>query len=100
MRELPHPPEAESDEDSIEMIRGWIINGELQVSLSAWVWEDEPKQWGRLLADTVAHLSDAIAEQTGNSRDDIYDQISNCLQHYLQNQRELEGEFVEPRPNA
>lgn len=100
MRELPHPPEAEEDKDSLEMIRGWIINGDLQVSLSAWVWQDEPKQWGRMLADTVVHLSNAIEKQTGQDRHIVYDQISSCLQYYLQNPRELKGEFVEPKSTA
>ena len=33
MRPLPHPPDAEQDEDSLEMIRSWVVDGELQVSL-------------------------------------------------------------------
>src|SRR5260370_27510155 len=28
MRPLPHPPEAEEHPDSIEVLRGWIVNGE------------------------------------------------------------------------
>ena len=99
MRPLPHPPDAEHDSDSLEMIRGWIVNGELQVVLSSWVWQDEPAQWGRLLADIVGHLSDAISLDTGRNKEEIFQEIAHCLQHYLDNPRELDGEFVDPLEN-
>jgi hypothetical protein len=38
MRTLPIPPAAEKDKDSLEMFRAWIIDGDLQVALSSWVW--------------------------------------------------------------
>lgn len=96
MRTLPHPPDAEQDPDSLEMLRGWIVDGDLQVSLSAWVWQDEPRHWGRLLGDIVGHLSDAISEETGRSKEEIFDEIAHCLRYYLANPRNLGGEFVEP----
>ena len=96
MRPLPHPPDAENDAESLEMIRGWIVDGELQVSLSAWVWEDEPAQWGRLLAETVGHLSDAVSQEAGRPREEVFSEIARGLQHYLANPAQLEGEFVDP----
>jgi len=95
MRPLPHPPDAEKDADSLEMLRGWVIDGQLQVSLASWVWQDEPKQWGRLLAESACHLADAIAADTGKSRAEIYRAISESVIHHLHHQPEdLEGEFV------
>ncbi|GAC1376348.1 MAG: hypothetical protein NVS3B3_16310 [Aquirhabdus sp.] len=96
MRTLPHPPDAELDPDSLEMIRGWIIDGELQIALSAWVWQDEPAQWGRLLAETVGHLCNAISQETEQSKEEIFKKITQSLNHYLLNPKELEGEFVKP----
>ena len=97
MRTLPHPPDAERDPDSLEMLRGWIVDGELQVALSSWVWQDEPAQWGRLLADTVGHLSDAISRETNRPKEEIFDEIAHCLRHYLGSPRELEGDLVVPK---
>jgi hypothetical protein len=72
MRPLPHPPDAEKNPDSLEMLRGWVVDGQLQISLAAWVWQDEPKEWGRLLAESACHLADAISEETGKNRDEIF----------------------------
>ena len=95
MRPLPHPPEAEKDTDSLEMIRGWIVDGELQVSLAAWVWQDEPKEWGRLLAESAHHLADAISKETGKNRDEVFGDISESLLHHLQHPPDdLVGEHV------
>ena len=100
MRPLPYPPNAEHDSDSLEMIGGWIIDGELQVALSSWVWQDEPAQWARLLADTVGHLSDAFGQDTSRPREEIFEEIAHCLRYYLANPKQLEGEFVEPEGQA
>jgi hypothetical protein len=97
MRPLPHPPDAEQDEESLEMIRGWVVDGELQISLAAWVWADQPQDWGRLLADSVCHLADAISTETGKNRNEIFRVISDSLTHHLQQSPDnLEGEHVEP----
>jgi Domain of unknown function (DUF5076) len=97
MRKLPYPPDAKSDPESLEMIQGWIVNGELQISLAAWVWQEEPAQWGRLLAETVGHLSNAISLDTNKPKDEIFKEITKTLSYYLANPSELEGEFVEPQ---
>jgi hypothetical protein len=100
VRPLPVPPDAESDGDSIEIVRGWIINGELQIALAAWVWPDEIGEWGRLLADTACHLADAISTETGKSREEVFETISKSLNHYLNNPPEnLTGDFAEPVPH-
>ncbi|MBA4147479.1 MAG: DUF5076 domain-containing protein [Verrucomicrobia bacterium] len=97
MRPLGHPPDAESDEDSIEMIRGWIVDGELQISLAAWVWVDEPDQWGRLLAESACHLADAISGETGKNRDEVFRAITESLIHHLRHPpTDLEGDHVSP----
>lgn len=96
MRPLPHPPAAEHDPDALEMIRGWIVDGKLQIALAAWVWQDEPAQWGRMLAEAVGHLTDAIAQETARPKDEVRVEIVATLQHYLTNPVELIGEFVDP----
>jgi hypothetical protein len=96
MRPLPYPPDAEQDDDALEMIRGWVVDGEIQVSLAAWVWQDEPAEWGRLLAESACHLADAICKETGKSRDNIFRAISESLIHHLQHPpSDLEGQHVD-----
>jgi hypothetical protein len=95
MRTLPHPPEAELDRDSLEMMRGWIVNGELQVSIAAWVWKDKPEEWGRLLAESANHLADAISHETGQRRADIYRTICKSLVAHLKDPpSDLVGDFI------
>jgi hypothetical protein len=97
MRPLPHPPDAEQDKDSIELIRGWVVHGQLQISLAAWVWQERPEEWGRLLADSTCHLADAISKQTGQDRDQVFHTISKNLIHHLENPPDdLEGKHVDP----
>jgi hypothetical protein len=86
MRPLPHPPEAEEHADSIEVLRGWIVNGELQVSIaSCWEWREQPAEWGRLLAEAAGQMADAISNETGKDRAEIYRTISESITQHLQN---------------
>ena len=97
MRELPPPPDALSDPNALEMVRGWIINGNLQASVAAWVWQENPVIWGRLLADIAGHLADAIATEKGLERDDVFQQIADSVRHHLAiPPDDLSGEFIAP----
>jgi len=79
------------------VLRGWVVDGNLQVSLAAWVWTDQPEEWGRLLADSACHVADAISKETGKSREEVFRVISQSLVHQLQYPPDnLEGEHVDP----
>jgi hypothetical protein len=94
MRVIQPPPEALADPEAMEMLRAWIVKGSLQVVLAAWVWKDEPAIWGRLLADTANHLADAIAQETGRRRSDIFAAIRDRLIEDLDDpDPERTGEF-------
>ena len=95
MRALPVPPAAETDPEALEMIRGWIIQGSLQISLAAWVWKDEPQTWGRMLAEAAGHLADAIAKDTGGRRDIVFAKIRGSVIANLDDLPDtLQGDFV------
>ncbi len=86
MRPLPHPPEAEKHTDSIEVLRGWIVEGELHVSIApCWEWREQPADWGRLLAQAAAQMAEAISNETGKDRAEIYRVISESITQHLQN---------------
>jgi hypothetical protein len=94
VRPLPVPPAAETDPEALEMIRGWIIQGGLHISLAAWVWKDEPKTWGRMLAEAAGHLADAIAQDTGARRDLVFAKIRGSIIANLDDLPDsLDGEF-------
>lgn len=97
MRILPVPPQAHDDAEATELVRAWIVDGRLQVTLAAWIWKDEPETWGRLLAETAAHLTEAIAAQTGRSRAEVFAAIRDRLVEGLDEPGDdLVGGFVNP----
>ncbi len=97
MRILPIPPQAHDDPEATELVRGWIVDGRLQVTLAAWIWKDEPATWGRLLAETAVHLTEAIAAQTGRDRGEVFAAIRDRLLEGLDDPGDdLIGDFVNP----
>jgi len=95
MRPLTHPSRAEQDDESVEVLRAWIVDGGLEISIRPSQWEDQPDQWGRLLADAAEHMADAISKETGKDRSEIYDVICDALRHHLeQPSANREGEFL------
>ena len=101
MRPLVHPPNAERDEDSLEVLRAWIVDGELEIAIVPWAWKDQPKQWGRLLADAAAHMADAIAKETGEERDAVYERIVDSARHYFDHPSpDRQGDFVDDAPQT
>jgi len=80
MKELPIPPDASCEQSqSIEIARGWIIDNKLQCSLLPSIWSDAPETWGVLIADFASHVADALAAESGRSRDQIHRMIAEKL---------------------
>ncbi len=99
-RELPIPPDADSAEEAIEILRGWLLDGCLQCSLFPTIWKDDPGTWGVLLADVANHIADAVAEDTGRPRDEVYERLCEVLVGELKSpSAKHEGTFVEHREN-
>ncbi len=81
------------------MLRGWVVEGEIEIAIAPWAWKEQPKQWGRLLADAAAHMADAIAKETGKDRSDVYQVIADSVRHYLElPSPNREGDFVDEAP--
>jgi len=69
MRELPRPDEIYGDEHATEMVRAWIADGDLRVSLLLGMWADasdsdvdERYAWGELLGDLVRHIANGLRQ--------------------------------------
>src|SRR4051812_25046066 len=83
-RELPIPPKAVADDQSIEMIRAWIASGKLHCALNIGLWESMPEveedvQWGRMLADIVQWVAAAIQEQRGVAKAETISRLLRAL---------------------
>jgi hypothetical protein len=95
MRELSYPPNAQQDEESVEVLRAWIVQGGLEIAIHPSDWAVQPEEWGRLLADAAEHMADAIAKEGGKSRNEIYRTIVDSLLQYLDRpSSNREGEFL------
>ena len=60
--QLMIPPAAASDPKAFELVRAWVAQGDLHVSMQMGGWDD-PTAWGVVLADLVRHVARFYAEQ-------------------------------------
>ncbi len=65
------PPDARTANQAVELLRGWIIDGHPQYSLFPTIWKNDLDSWGRFLADTAQHISNAIADDTSQDPEEI-----------------------------
>jgi hypothetical protein len=98
---LPIPPDALEDPGSIEMIRAWIANRGLHISLNIGIWKEhavgEERAWGILLADAIRHIANALHESQGVDREDTIRAIKRQLDAELDGPTSRHrGRFVEP----
>ena len=100
-RELMRPPEVETAQQAIELLRGWIVDGHPQYSLFPTVWSDDVSSWGRFLADTANHLANAISQDTGQDPKQILTTITAAFfQELTAPTGKHEGEFIEREVKA
>ena len=78
--ELPPPPEAFAEEAS-EVIRAWVVDGGLHVSMMKSF--DEPEVWGVLLADIARHAANIYAREDGGSVEEVLAQIAGIFRSEL-----------------
>ncbi len=86
MRELDIPVETAGDGDAVEMARIWIAHEGLHVSLLLGMWEDardtevdERHAWGELLADTVHHIANGLAQSHDWDKEQTAAQITRAF---------------------
>jgi hypothetical protein len=61
--ELDIPDGVAAADQSVELIRAWIADGALMVSLNADAFGDHVSDWGRLLSEVAEHIAKAAALQ-------------------------------------
>ncbi len=94
IRELTIPPDSKIASQAVEVIRGWIIDGQLQCSLFPTIWKDDPGTWGLILADAAIHIANALKEECGLDREKVIQEIKSIFVAELESPTdEHEGEF-------
>lgn len=61
--ELEIPDEVPKADQAVELIRAWIADGSLMVSLNPDAFGERVGDWGRLLSEVSAHIAKAAALQ-------------------------------------
>ena len=59
--ELDPPDGIEDAETAVEVLRAWIVDGALLVSLNSSAFGDQVRDWGRLLAEIGHHVAKGAA---------------------------------------
>ena len=78
LRELLIKPDAHAADESCEILRGWVIDKRLQISLLPGAF---PKPFGRgiLLADVAHHIANALADSQGADRSTVLQDIARAF---------------------
>lgn len=105
MRPLQVPSEIEGDERATEMIRVWLANNQLCVSLRLGMWQDaedsgidERAAWGELLADLTRHIANGMMQSHGWDYDSTRDSIRAAfLKNYDEKAGDIEGDYSEDK---
>jgi hypothetical protein len=100
MRALPPPPAAETTDDSVELIRAWLVDRRLQVTLSPKQFPD-PVTWGILLADVATHVANTLHELDGIDRGELLEGIARAFVREMQRPTDAHtGEVIAPAPKT
>jgi hypothetical protein len=85
MKPLPPPDDAIERDDAVEVLRGWVVGEDLQVSLAFEAFGNDPKLWGQLLAQMAAHVADAMNMEGYGDRDEIFAEIRDSVMENMEN---------------
>jgi hypothetical protein len=84
MKPLPPPEDAIDHAEAVEVLRGWIVDGDLQVSLAFEAFGNEPEIWGQLLAETAVHIADAMSAEGYGDRKVLLERLQSSLLSHLE----------------
>jgi hypothetical protein len=100
VEELPRPDGTAGAKDADEIVRGWLIDGKLQLSIRADTFDD-PGEWGIFLSDLAKEIAKAKANAEGSSENagDYLSQIIEMMNVMtLPGEEEPAGSFEPPLP--
>jgi hypothetical protein len=82
--ELPIPPAAIRDRDSIEVLRVWMTAGALRCSVRPGIWVDqfgvdEPTGWAVLISDTIRHSAEGLSSRLATNPGEFIREVKRVL---------------------
>ena len=72
-KQQPLPPDVESRDDAIEVLRAFVVDGGLSIAFTRAF--DEPDMWGLLLVDIARHAARAYGRESEFSEDEALKRI-------------------------
>jgi hypothetical protein len=85
--QLMIPPAAVNDPKAFELVRAWVAQGDLHVSLQMGGWDD-PTAWGVVLADLVRHVARFYAEQKQLPPEQTIERVRDAMDGELDGEEE------------
>ncbi len=76
--QLDIPEIANKDPNSLEVLRAWVANNGLHVSIRGSVWED-PAAWGVLLADLARHVANMFQQEHNFDPQEVLARVGAAL---------------------
>jgi Domain of unknown function (DUF5076) len=81
---LNPPPSTRSAKQAEELVRAWIVDGDLECSLNVGVFgEDETITWGILRSDIARHVANALEQVQGKSREQVLREIAASFNYEM-----------------
>ena len=80
-KEQPIPPDALANEDSVEVLRAFVVDGGLSISFIRAF--DDPAMWGMLLVDIARHAARVFEKEGVMTQDDALSQIAEMFEAEL-----------------
>ena len=98
-REAIIPPAAIADPTSCEILRAWVANQTLDVSLVIpGEWGKNPEYWGIVLADLMHHLANAYHKDSGLDPAETIQRIHELMATELSSRSaSTYGDFIQER---
>jgi hypothetical protein len=76
--ELSVPSNLAVDPNAIEVLRTWLVNGELECTLNVGVFEDA-ETWGEVLADLARNVAEGLRDLGGAQGKDPKETLGRIL---------------------
>jgi hypothetical protein len=89
--EQPVPPDAAANEDAVEVLRAFVVDGGLSIAFTRAF--DDPSMWGMLLVDIARHAARAFAKEGVMSEEEALQRITDMFSSELADVTDIGSTF-------
>jgi hypothetical protein len=76
-KEQPIPPDAAENENAVEVLRAFVVDGGLSIAFTRAF--DDPSMWGMMLVDIARHAARAFAKEGVMSEEEALQRITDMF---------------------